>query len=538
MVDDGLTAKEHKIGFIFVFGAMQLFTIIDDYCVKKITAVCSFAKLSVDVEECDEATLKDLCIHAHGMVLQTVSGGAISQQNAILRYLGNIAALDLGMSGVSSLEIAQVDQWLSTVWADVEVPLQMLMALSSSTPQYQVTPEEKLAMDSQIKADISKSLDMLEKHLSGKNFFVGARLTIVDVAFYCVFNEIVKHNVVKPSAALSAWGVAICKHLAGDASAFPAPAVASLATSSFTQGNNGSAIVCTQGTTQGCWNRRRIRVKELLAKGQTIAGENIILKGWIRTCRSAEKGKVFFIELTDGSTVKSVQLVLNQDSSEGMEAAVNCGGVGGSVSVNGVVAISPSKGQAIEIQVVKIEVLGQVFGGVDGTVGGKNYPMAKKAHSLEFLREKAHLRIRSKVFSSAMRMRHAMAFATHKFFNDLGFVYTHTPLITAADCEGAGEQFCVTSLLPEKAKMAEVPTTKEGNVDFSKDFFGRRCCMTVSGQLNVETHAAGLSDVYTFGPSFRAENSHTSRHLAEFWMIEPEICFASLEDNMALAVSL
>lgn len=176
-----------------------------------------------------------------------------------------------------------------------------------------------------------------------------------------------------------------------------------------------------------------------------------------------------------------------------------------------------------------------MYGGEDGTVGGKYYPLAKKQHGLEYLREKAHLRPRTKVFSSALRMRHAMAFATHKFFNERGFVYVHTPLITAADCEGAGEQFTVTTLLPDHAKIKDIPVTKEGDVDFSKDFFSRRCCLTVSGQLNVETHACALSDVYTFGPTFRAENSHTSRHLAEFWMIEPEICFAELADDMALA---
>ena len=181
-------------------------------------------------------------------------------------------------------------------------------------------------------------------------------------------------------------------------------------------------------------------------------------------------------------------------------------------------------------------MLGPVYGGDNGEIGGKNYPMAKKAHGLEFLREKAHLRPRSKVFSSALRLRHAMAFATHKFFNDRGFVYVHTPLITGADCEGAGEQFVVTTLLPEHAKVSDVPVVKaSGQVDFTKDFFGRRCCLTVSGQLNVETHACALSDVYTFGPTFRAENSHTARHLAEFWMIEPEICFAELVDDMALA---
>jgi asparaginyl-tRNA synthetase len=139
------------------------------------------------------------------------------------------------------------------------------------------------------------------------------------------------------------------------------------------------------------------------------------------------------------------------------------------------------------------------------------------------------------MFSSALRMRHAMAFATHKFFNERGFVYTHTPLITGSDCEGAGEQFTVTSLLPDNVLLKDIPVDKNGKVDFSKDFFSKKCSMTVSGQLNVETHACALSDVYTFGPTFRAENSHTARHLAEFWMIEPEICFATLADDMALA---
>lgn len=137
-----------------------------------------------------------------------------------------------------------------------------------------------------------------------------------------------------------------------------------------------------------------------------------------------------------------------------------------------------------------------------------------------------------------MRVRHAMAFATHDFFNKRGFVYVHTPLITGADCEGAGEQFTVSTLLPEHCRIKDLPATKDGHLDFSKDFFGRRCSLTVSGQLNVETHATALSDVYTFGPTFRAENSHTARHLAEFWMIEPEICFADLADDMALAVSM
>jgi len=230
-----------------------------------------------------------------------------------------------------------------------------------------------------------------------------------------------------------------------------------------------------------------------------------------------------------------LQLVLAAASTAGFNEVNACGGVGASLSISGKVVASGGKGQAIEVQVLQAEVLGAVYGGDNGEVGGKNYPLAKKAHSMEYLREQAHLRPRSKVFSALLRMRHAMAFAVHQFYNERGFVYTHTPLITAADCEGAGEQFLVTTLIPEHGKTKDIPTTKEGDVDFSQDFFGRRCNLTVSGQLNVETHACALSDVYTFGPTFRAENSHTSRHLAEFWMIEPEICFADLYDDMALA---
>lgn len=284
------------------------------------------------------------------------------------------------------------------------------------------------------------------------------------------------------------------------------------------------------------WDRHRIRVKELLNQGESAVDTEVTVKGWIRTTRMADKNKFMFIELTDGSSVRGIQIIVDMENTPGANETNNCGGVGASISVTGRVSRSTGKGQVIEISATKIDVIGCVYGGDNGTVGAKNYPMAKKAHSLEFLREMAHLRIRSKMFSSAMRVRHAMAFATHKFFNERGFVYTHTPLITGADCEGAGEQFTVTTLFPnEHAKISDVPVTPTGMIDFSKDFFGRRCHLTVSGQLNVETHACALSDVYTFGPTFRAENSHTSRHLAEFWMIEPEICFANLRDDMALA---
>ncbi len=312
----------------------------------------------------------------------------------------------------------------------------------------------------------------------------------------------------------------------------PAPTVSSQRQQMVVDKPEDTASIASS---QAKWNRHRIRVKELLQQGEAAIGQTVVVKGWIRTSRSAEKGQVLFIELNDGSTVKGIQLVIHKDTTDGADSVETCGGVGASLSIVGEVVASPAKGQAIEIRATKASVLGPVYGGDDGEVGGKNYPMAKKAHTLEFLREKAHLRPRSKVFSSALRIRNAMAFATHKFFNERGFLYVHTPLITAADCEGAGEQFVVTTLLPEHGHISQVPTDKNGHIDYSKDFFSRRCCLTVSGQLNVETHACALSDVYTFGPTFRAENSHTARHLAEFWMIEPEICFADLVDDMGLA---
>jgi asparaginyl-tRNA synthetase len=277
------------------------------------------------------------------------------------------------------------------------------------------------------------------------------------------------------------------------------------------------------------WKRGRVRVKELLSRDSGAIGTSVTIKGWIRTLRSGDKGAITFVELTDGSTVKGIQLVIKNDGSiAGAKEVGESGGAGASLSATGVVVASLAKGQSIEVDVQEIKILGAVL-------EPRTYPMAKKAHTLEHLRDIAHLRPRSKMFSCAMRLRHAMAFASHEFFNTRGFVYVHTPLITGADCEGAGEMFNVTTLLPEDGKATSIPTTKDGKIDYSKDFFGQQCCMTVSGQLNVETHACALTDVYTFGPTFRAENSHTSRHLAEFWMIEPEICFAELADDMALA---
>jgi len=252
-----------------------------------------------------------------------------------------------------------------------------------------------------------------------------------------------------------------------------------------------------------------------------------VVKGWIKQMREGDKGALAFVELNDGSCVAGLQVVADKSKTEGFAELLACGGVGACIACEGLVVESPGKGQLTEMAATKIDVLGAV-------ADPSTYPLKGKKNSLEFMRENAHLRPRSNLSGAAMRIRNAMAFATHKFFNERGFVYVHTPLITASDCEGAGEMFSVTTLLPEDPKE-DIKRTPDGAIDYAKDFFGRRTHLTVSGQLNVETHNCALSDVYTFGPTFRAENSNTTRHLAEFWMIEPEIAFADLSDDMDLA---
>ena len=274
------------------------------------------------------------------------------------------------------------------------------------------------------------------------------------------------------------------------------------------------------------FERKRTRIVELLREGASAIGKTVTVKGWARTVRKQKD--LSFITLTDGSGAGDLQVVVDkiipgwEDTKPGA-----CGGTGSSWDLEGTVVASKGGNQAVELQATKCTLLGKVM---DNT----KYPMAKKGHTAEHLRKHAHLRPRARVYAAVQRVRNAMAYATHKFFYDRGFLYVHTPLITGADCEGAGEMFSVTTLLPQDPKE-DIPRTKDGKIDYEKDFFSKPASLTVSGQLNVETHACALSDCYTFGPTFRAENSHTARHLAEFWMIEPEIAFAGLQEDMDLA---
>ena len=255
-------------------------------------------------------------------------------------------------------------------------------------------------------------------------------------------------------------------------------------------------------------------IKQLLQEGKSIQGE-ITLKGWVRTFRSNR-----FIALNDGSTIENVQVVVDFENTD--PELLKRITTGAAIEVKGQVVESQGKGQAVEVQATTISILGDS--------NPEEYPIQPKKHSLEFLRENAHLRVRSNTFSAVMRVRSTLAYAIHKYFQDNGFFYVNTPIITGSDAEGAGEMFRVTTL-----DAKNPPLTEDGKVDYKKDFFGRETNLTVSGQLEGETFAMALGKIYTFGPTFRAENSNTSRHLAEFWMIEPEMAFFDLIDNMNLA---
>lgn len=260
---------------------------------------------------------------------------------------------------------------------------------------------------------------------------------------------------------------------------------------------------------------QRIKVSELL---KNLPGKSVLVKGWVRTKRGNKN--ISFVALNDGSTINNIQIVFDMNifSEESLKPVTT----GACIAVTGELTASQGSAQAVEIQAKEIEIY--------GTADPDSYPLQKKGHSMEFLREIGHLRPRTNTFGAIFRIRHAMAFAIHKYFNDKGFFYMHTPVITASDAEGAGAMFQVTTL-----NLKEIPKTADGEVNYQEDFFGKSANLTVSGQLEGELGAMALGQIYTFGPTFRAENSNTPRHLAEFWMIEPEVAFNEIEENMDLA---
>lgn len=262
-------------------------------------------------------------------------------------------------------------------------------------------------------------------------------------------------------------------------------------------------------------SKKRVKISELLKKE---AGMEVLVKGWVRTKRGNKN--IAFVALNDGSTVNSIQIVFDMNKfTDDQLKGVNTGAC---IAVKGALVASLGSGQSVEIQADELEIY--------GSADPETYPLQKKGHSMEFLREIGHLRPRTNTFGCVFRIRHAMAFAIHKFFNDKGFFCLHTPIITASDAEGAGAMFQVTTL-----DLNNIPKNPDGSVNYSEDFFGKAASLTVSGQLEGELGALALGEIYTFGPTFRAENSNTPRHLSEFWMIEPEMAFYEIKENMDLA---
>src|SRR5579884_3467894 len=270
-------------------------------------------------------------------------------------------------------------------------------------------------------------------------------------------------------------------------------------------------------------HNKQLSTRDILA-GRAPADAAVTVKGWVRTRRDSKAG-ISFVHLSDGSAFHPLQVVapstLANYTDEVLKLTAGC-----AVAATGMIVPSPAKGQPFEMQASAIQVIGWVD-------DPDTYPIQPKPHTLEFLREVAHLRPRTNVIGAATRVRHALAQAIHRFFDQNGFFWVNTPIITSSDAEGAGALFRVSTL-----DLANLPRTPQGGIDFAQDFFGREAFLTVSGQLNVEAYCLALTKVYTFGPTFRAENSNTSRHLAEFWMIEPEIAFADLSDNATLAEGL
>jgi len=257
------------------------------------------------------------------------------------------------------------------------------------------------------------------------------------------------------------------------------------------------------------------RIREILhLSGE---GQNLVVEGWIRTKRDSKS--VCFLEVTDGSCLKNLQVIIDKEKYN-LNTTIEKLSTGASVKIKGTLVPSPGRNQNVELQGSNITIIGE---------SPQDYPLQKKRHSFEYLREIAHLRPRTNTIAAVARVRNELSYGIHKFFQENGFIYVHTPLISASDAEGAGEMFQVTTL------DLENPPKNSGKVDYTQDFFGKRANLTVSGQLEAEIYAAALKNVYTFGPTFRAENSNTSRHLAEFWMIEPEMSFCSLEGNMTTA---
>eukprot|EP00927_Polykrikos_kofoidii_P066374 TRINITY_DN6198_c0_g2_i1.p1 TRINITY_DN6198_c0_g2~~TRINITY_DN6198_c0_g2_i1.p1 ORF type:complete len:683 (+),score=132.60 TRINITY_DN6198_c0_g2_i1:62-2110(+) len=467
-----------------------------DVCTQKILVVAKAAGIDLALDVTKQNLLFPE-LHRGGQVIQYT--------NAILRHLGRCRE-DSDLYGNTMFESAQVDAWLD--WAEGELADQ-------NSPH------------------LDRAIEALERHLGDRVYLAGHRYTIADASVSCSINAFRQQGALGDlprstkrwlNTCLAQDGfVAVEKKSTEMAVAAKASVVADAPPSCVVTGER--PVVAEYSKFVG----GRTRVDRVLQGGGVdMIGKVINVCGWVKTKRDGGKGQFAFIELTDGSCATSLQVVIEQ-SAKGFDSLHGQCGTGASLRCTGEVVKSPGAGQSVELLCKGINHEVELFGGVDA----KDYPLSKKHHSSEHLRSIAHLRPRSNIIGAVARVRSALAFATHSFFRSKGFQYVHTPLITASDCEGAGEMFQVTTML-NGAETKGLPMA-EGKLDYTKDFFGKPAYLTVSGQLSVENYCCALSNVYTFGPTFRAENSNTSRHLAEFWMIEPELAFADINDDMACA---
>jgi glutathione S-transferase len=378
----------------------------------------------VSAETATDADLKSISPLAKALVV-TYQGQPVATVNAILRLIASLAPASK-LLGVSDMDDALIDGWLSYIWSSVDLPL--------------AAAGENEAVQKELKG----ALDTIEAHLAKNSYMVGDGVSLADISLAVSLQE--ANYKCDDGSKLLAWYTKVTTVLGNTAPASTsAPVAAASSASSEGVMLNGPppAVVSS------LYRRNRIRIKEVLKNESTFMNQSITVGGWARTTRNANKGQLLFIELSDGSCGTGLQCVLDSTTTEGFEECKNSGGTGASFQLIGTIVPSQGEGQALEMQVKTGKLLGAVYGGnVEGTeIGGKLYPIGKKAHTLEHMRENAHLRPRTKVHAAAMRIRHAMAYATHTFFHNHGFLYIHTPIITGADCEGAGEQFCVTTLL-------------------------------------------------------------------------------------------
>ena len=484
----------------------------------------------------------------------TTRFGPIGRSNAILRYLAGLRE-DASLQGSPSIHAeAACDQWLEWGLSNLQPLLIVLSSIEGKAgsgvlhgfSEKDLTNARKVAS-----AKIPVLLAQLDAHLSTRTFIASERITVADIsiaASLVPYEGTLSHLPAEQLVNVKRW-LATCLHqphfvsvlsrgetstassTSGTKNTISAPKVRGAPEGSAATG--WSAVVGTGVDTElpvSKFRRHRQRVCELLAYGEASIGQPVVVCGWARQCREGGAGKIYFLQINDGSCFDSIQCVCEDGKTEGFASLASAGATGASFKVEGELVKSPAKGQAVEVLVLKVTLLG-------GIEDPATYPLSAKKLKLETLRDIQHLRPRTNTLGAVTRVRNACAFATHKFFQERGFAYIHTPILTNSDCEGAGEMFQVTTVLPdaEHGKIADIPKTDKGMIDYKKDFFGKPAMLTVSGQLQVEAFAEALCDVYTFGPTFRAENSHTSRHLAEFWMIEPEIAFATLEEDMCLA---